>query len=129
MGMWNNTIQCIRQKKSQYLFLIPQVIFVILIHVKMEVSVCQDCPTIPFPASVQMASQIPTVLVLWRLVSARFKHFSSDPLFHEWLTDLSVVHYGYSVYIALLLNMVLLCRTQFYHLFGYFHFIFIWYFY
>ncbi|KAL4683335.1 hypothetical protein H8959_021029, partial [Pygathrix nigripes] len=43
------------------------VIFVIPIHVKMEVSVCQDWLMVPFPVSVQMASQTPTVLVLWRL--------------------------------------------------------------
>lgn len=72
-----------KNKVSIYFF-IPQVIFVSPIHVKMEVSVCQDYPMIPFPASVQMASQVPTVLVLWRLVSARFKHFNSFLLcFHE----------------------------------------------
>lgn len=94
-GVWNSVFQCLRQMKIHYLFLISQVMFVIPIHVKMEVFVCQDCLTIPFPVSVQMASQIPTVLVLWRLVSARFKHFSSYPLcLHEWLTNLAWCNMG-----------------------------------
>lgn len=53
---------------------VPQVTFATPIHVKMVASVCRDWLMIPFPVSVQRASQIPTAPVLWRLVSARFQH-------------------------------------------------------
>lgn len=70
------------------------------ILVKMGASACQACLKIPLPVSVWTASQIPTVLVLWRLVSARFTHFSSYSLcFHEWLTKLAVVHCKCGVFI------------------------------
>jgi len=58
-----------------------KVIFVIPIHVKMEVFVRQDCLTIPFPVSVQMASQIPTVLVLWRLHQMKKSQLQQVPAF------------------------------------------------